>query len=206
MAGVHVGGEFWCAKVMFFLPLCQTRRPEILPFIRQFFERAIFHWTRRQGRPYNGKFQKQEDVTIKEQGNQLLVHTTTVRVRFGDTDPYGIVYFVSYFRYIHRAIEEFLRFCGLRPEETFKNTEEGFGLPIAEAWGRFRRPSRYGDMLRVETRVQEIRAKAILFRFEFFPETGDELLAEGTANLVAIDRTWRSRDLPERVRAALSVK
>ncbi len=117
-----------------------------------------------------------------------FVHETTVRVRFGDTDPYGIVYFVSYFRYIHRAIEEFLRACGLKPEETFKNTEEGFGLPIVEAWGRFRRPSRYGDLLRVKTRIQEIRSKAIIFRFEFFPEQGDDLLAEGTANLVAIDR------------------
>jgi acyl-CoA thioester hydrolase len=135
-----------------------------------------------------------------------MVHKTTVRVRFGDTDPYGIVYFVSYFRFIHRAIEEFLRVCGMKPEETFKNTEEGFGLPIVEAWGRFRRPSRYGDLLRVETRVQEIRAKAIIFRFEFFPETGDDLLAEGTANLVAVDRGFRPRDLPERVRAALSPK
>ena len=63
------------------------------------------------------------------------VHRTTVRVRFGDTDPYGIVYFGSYFRYCHRAIEEFLRVCGLKPEETFKNVQEGFGLPIVEAWG-----------------------------------------------------------------------
>ena len=152
------------------------------------------------------KIQEREGLAIKEQGTSPLVHTSTVRVRFGDTDPYGIVYFVSYFRYIHRAIEEFLRACGLKPEETFKNTEEGFGLPIVEAWGRFRRPSRYGDLLRVETRVQEIRTKAIIFRFEFFPETGEELLAEGTANLVAIDRTWRPRDLPERVRAAISKK
>ncbi|MEJ2070126.1 MAG: thioesterase family protein [Syntrophobacterales bacterium] len=131
------------------------------------------------------------------------IHCTTVTVRFGDTDPYGIVYFVSYFRYCHRAIEEFLRAVGLPPKETFKNTAEGFGLPIVEAWGRFRRPSRYGDLLRVETRVQEIRTKAVIFRFDFYPETGEELLAEGTANLVAIDRTWRPQDLPERVRTAL---
>ena len=64
------------------------------------------------------------------------VHHTEVRVRFGDTDPYGIVYFVSYFRYCHRAIEEFLRACGLPPEETFKNVPEGFGLPIVEAFTR----------------------------------------------------------------------
>jgi acyl-CoA thioester hydrolase len=132
-----------------------------------------------------------------------MVHRTTVRVRFGDTDPYGIVYFVSYFRYIHRAIEEFLRACGLAPEETFKNTAEGFGLPIVEAWGRFRRPSRYGDLLCIDTHIKEIRAKAISFRFDFFPETGEELLAEGTATLVAIGADWRARDLPERLRAAL---
>ena len=132
------------------------------------------------------------------------VHHTEVRVRFGDTDPYGIVYFVSYFRYCHRAIEEFLRACGLPPEETFKNVSEGFGLPIVEARGRFRRPSRYGDLLRIETRIQEMRGKAVVFRFEFYPETGRELLAEGTATLVAIDRTWRARELPERINEALS--
>jgi acyl-CoA thioester hydrolase len=131
------------------------------------------------------------------------VHRTQVRVRFGDTDPYGIVYFVSYFRYCHRAIEEFLRACGLKPEETFKNAAEGFGLPIVEAWCRFRRPARYGDLLRVETRIQEIRPKAIIFRFEFFPEKGEELLAEGTANLVAIGADWRVRELPGRIKSAL---
>jgi acyl-CoA thioester hydrolase len=131
------------------------------------------------------------------------VHGTQVQVRFGDTDPYGIVYFVSYFRYCHRAIEEFLRAVGLPPEETFKNVQEGFGLPIVEAWGRFRRPSKYGDLLRIETRVQDVRAKAVVFRFEFYPETGRELLAEGTATLVAIGADWRARELPERIKAAL---
>jgi acyl-CoA thioester hydrolase len=132
------------------------------------------------------------------------VHRTEVRVRFGDTDPYGIVYFASYFRYCHRAIEEFLRACGLPPEVTFKNVPEGFGLPIVEAWGRFRRPSLYGDLLRIETRVEEVRGKAILFRFEFYPETGRNLLAEGTATLVAIGPDWKAKELPERIKAALS--
>jgi acyl-CoA thioester hydrolase len=140
------------------------------------------------------------------QKNSLLaggVHRTQVRVRFGDTDPYGIVYFVSYFRYCHRAIEEFLRAMGLPPEQTFKNVQEGFGLPIVEAWGRFRRPSQYGDLLHIETRIQEVRSKAILFRFEFYPETGRELMCEGTATLVAIGADWRARELPERIKAAL---
>ena len=135
-----------------------------------------------------------------ESGFKDGVHRTTVRVRFGDTDPYGIVYFVSYFRYCHRAIEEYLRALGLKPEETFKNVKEGFGLPIVEAWCRFRRPARYGDLLRIETSIQEVRAKAVIFRFEFYPEEGSDLIAEGTANLLAIDRDWKVRDLPARLK------
>jgi acyl-CoA thioester hydrolase len=132
------------------------------------------------------------------------VHRIQVRVRFGDTDPYGIVYFVSYFRYCHRAIEEYLRALGLKPEETFKNVKEGFGLPITESWCRFRRPARYGDILRIETRVQEVRSQAVIFRFEFYPEKGDELLAEGTANLVAIGPDWKAKELPPSLKKALS--
>jgi acyl-CoA thioester hydrolase len=131
------------------------------------------------------------------------VHQTRVRVRFGDTDPYGIVYFVSYFRYCHRAIEEYLRACGLKPEETFRNAAQGFGLPIVEAWCRFRRPARYGDLLRMETRVLEMRPRALIFRFEFYPEEGRELLAEGTAHLVAIGADWRAKELPESLKTAL---
>jgi acyl-CoA thioester hydrolase len=139
-----------------------------------------------------------------ESGAGEWVHGTEVTVRFGDTDPYGIVYFVSYFRYCHRAIEEYLRSLGLRPEKVFRNVEQGFGLPIVEAWCRFRRPARYGDRLRLETRVQELRDKAVIFRFDFYPEEGEDLLAEGTAHLVAIDRQWRARELPERLREAFA--
>jgi acyl-CoA thioester hydrolase len=131
-------------------------------------------------------------------------HRCQVRVRFGDTDPYGIVYFVSYFRYCHRAIEGYLRSLGLPPEENFRNVKEGFGLPIVEAHCKFIRPSRYGDLLEIETRIQEVRNKAVIFQFRFFPAGGDQLLAEGTANMVAISREWRAIPLPDRIRGSLN--
>lgn len=135
---------------------------------------------------------------------QSFVHRTTVRVRFGDTDPYGIVYFVSYFRYCHRAIEEYLRAVGLPPEETFRNVAEGFGLPVVEAHCRFLRPAQYGETLEVATRIAELRSKAVIFAFEFFRPGEPNLLATGTAHLVAISRQWRALELPERVRARLA--
>ena len=64
----------------------------------------------------------------------------TINVRFGDTDPYGVVYFASYFRYCHHGIEEFLKHHGLIPSEVFRNRAEGFGLPIVSARCDFLRP------------------------------------------------------------------
>jgi acyl-CoA thioester hydrolase len=127
----------------------------------------------------------------------MLSHKTKVYVRFGDTDPYGVVYFVSYFRYCHRGIEEFLRHLGLPPETIFRNREEKFGLPIVAADCRFLKPARYGEMLEMETSIKELKQKAIIFQFSFYrpPDTG--LLAEGTATCVAIDHTWKARALPE---------
>ncbi len=127
----------------------------------------------------------------------MLSHKTKVFVRFGDTDPYGVVYFVSYFRYCHRGIEEFLRHLDLAPETIFRNREEKFGLPIVAADCRFLKPARYGEMLEMETSIKEVKEKAIVFKFSFYrpPDTG--LLAEGTATCVAIDHTWKARALPE---------
>ena len=136
----------------------------------------------------------------------MLSHRTQVRVRFGDTDPYGVVYFVSYFRYCHRGIEEFLRSIGLAPENIFRNREEKFGLPIVAADCRFLKPARYGDLLEMETAVKEFKEKAIVFHFRFFRPPSTELLAEGHATCVAIDHMWKARALPavlaEKIREA----
>ena len=127
----------------------------------------------------------------------MLSHKTQVFVRFGDTDPYGVVYFVSYFRYCHRGIEEFLRHLGLPPETIFRNREERFGLPIVAADCRFLKPARYGEMLELETSIKELKEKAIVFHFRFYRPPDTALLAEGTATCVAIDHTWKARALPE---------
>jgi acyl-CoA thioester hydrolase len=126
-----------------------------------------------------------------------------IAIRFGDTDPYGVVYFASYFRYCHHGIEEFFRALGLQPQKLFRNQEEGFGLPIVGATCDFLRPMKYGDMMRLAVSVAKLKEKAVTFGFHFFPADGGELVARGQATIVAIDPSWRSRPLPETLRAAL---
>lgn len=140
----------------------------------------------------------QQDYTAKEEVE------VAIPVRFGDTDPYGVIYFVSYFRYCHHGIEEFLRHYGLAPHEYFRNRAEGFGLPIASAACDFLRPVRYGDELRLFVSVSEIRDKSVKFAFRFQVKGRETVVARGEATMVAIGPDWRARTLPDPLREVLS--
>jgi acyl-CoA thioester hydrolase len=130
------------------------------------------------------------------------VHHTQVRVRFGDTDHYGIVYFVSYFRYCHRAIEEFLGPWASHQKRPLRTSRKVSAYPSWRPGVGSGAPAG-GDLLDIETRIQEMRPKAVVFRFESYPETGRDLLIEGTATL-PIGPEWRARDLPERIKSLVS--
>jgi acyl-CoA thioester hydrolase len=123
-----------------------------------------------------------------------------ITIRFGDTDPYGVVYFASYFRYCHHGIEEFLRHLGLPPASMFRNQQEGFGLPVVGASCDFRRPVTYGEELILAVSVVKMSNRALTFGFRFHRPGTEELVAEGQATIVAIGPDWLSRALPDRLR------
>ncbi len=125
-------------------------------------------------------------------------------IRFGDTDPYGVVYCASYFRYCHLGIEELFRHLGFDPGSLFRNQERGFGLPIVGASCDFLKPVRYGEPLRLGVSISAIKRKALTFGFRFMRPNSDELVAVGLATMVCIDRQWQSREIPEDLRAALA--
>jgi len=122
--------------------------------------------------------------------------TSEIRVAFGDTDPYGVIFFASYFKYFHRGIEDFLISRDLVPAEVFKNKEKKFGLPIVQASCRFLSPARYGDQLLLETRLKKVNRKVLIFSFSIRRNEEEKLVAEGEATLVGINNHWKSWPLP----------
>lgn len=130
----------------------------------------------------------------------------TITVRFGDTDPYGVVYFASYFRYCHQGIEEFFDHCGLPPHEVFRNQAEGFGLPIVSASCDFLMPVRYGERLRLNVSLSRAGEKSLTFDFSFYRPGDNHPVALGHATIVAIGKDWRSKTMPERIRKAMSTE
>lgn len=132
----------------------------------------------------------------------MFQHTTTVRVRYAETDQMGYVYYGQYAAYYEVARTEAFRALGL-PYAAME--AEGVMLPVVEFAVRYRRPARYDDLLSLRIRVEKMpTASSIRFEVECFNEAG-ELLNTGHTTLVfAAKATGKPIRIPEYIRERLT--
>ena len=98
-----------------------------------------------------------------------------LRVRWGETDPFGIVFYPSFYVWMDQATHELFR----SPAGSFADlfTDSGYGFPIVEAVCRFRRPARYDDEIAVTSSVVELRNRSFTVEHRF--DRGDDEIAVG---------------------------
>ncbi len=116
-------------------------------------------------------------------------------IRFGDTDPYGVVYYATYHRWAHQAVEDFLRAKGFDPDRFFRDKDRGIGMPVVASSGRFFRPLKYPSSVLSKVSVTEVGKSSITFEVVFSCE--GKAVAKLTLTFVAINRNWEKIDLPE---------
>ena len=133
-------------------------------------------------------------------------HTIEIRVRFGETDPYGVAYFAAILDYFKRGLDEFLRARGLAPDAVYRNLKKGFGFPIVGTQCRYRAPVRFDDPLILRTRLVRLDDKGATFGFSMFRTVqGKNLLAaEGKISCRAIDASWKPIPVPKELKKALA--
>ncbi len=134
-----------------------------------------------------------------------MLHTQDYVVRFGEIDHAGIMYYPSIFDRIHRAFEDFwLAATGLSYAQILDG--DGVGFPLIDLQSTFRRPFRFGEVMRIEMSVLRIGNKSITFGVNL--RGGDEAgEPRGHARLVtgviAMD-TMAATPLPDRYREWLT--
>ncbi len=133
-------------------------------------------------------------------------HTIEIRVRFGETDPYGVAYFAAVLDYFKRGMDEFLRSRGLPPDEVYRNVKRKFGFPVVATQCRYRSPVRFDDLLTLRTRISRVEEKGATFGFSLFRtvEGKDILAAEGKISCRSIDASWKPIPIPKDLRKALT--
>jgi 4-hydroxybenzoyl-CoA thioesterase len=111
---------------------------------------------------------------------------TRIKVRFGDADPAGLVYFVNIFHYFHVAMEEFFAArCGISYQELM--TKERIGFPTVNVQAEFFMPLVYGDEAEVEVYVSRVGASSATFEYTVRRVSDSALCARATNVQVAMN-------------------
>ncbi|AOW21951.1 acyl-CoA thioesterase [Urechidicola croceus] len=113
----------------------------------------------------------------------MLTHELKIRVRYGETDQMGYVYYGNYAEYFEMGRVEWLRHLGA----SYKSMENnGIMLPVLNLNVNYLKPAKYDDLLTLKTSLKKQPTVKIEFDFEIYNEN-KELLTTGYTSLVFID-------------------
>ena len=125
------------------------------------------------------------------------VTTSTVRVRYAETDKMGVVYHSNYLVWFEIGRTDWLRDTGW----TYRSMEEdGIQLPVIEAHCEYRQAARYDDEVAIRTRAKKLSPVRMQFDYEAVRRADSVLLATGYTVHATIDRNGRPIRMPDRVR------
>lgn len=136
--------------------------------------------------------------TFAEIDPQKSTTTSTLRVRFAETDLMGIVHHATYLVYFEAGRVEWLRRRGIVYAEW---VTRGVQTPVAAAELQYRAPSRFDDLLVVETTLAKLRSVSLDFAYRITRDA--TLIAEGSTRLACIDAQHKLLRIPEDIRATL---
>ncbi len=123
------------------------------------------------------------------------------RVRYGDTDTMGVVYYANYLRYFEAARVEYLRELG----HDYRQMEAG-GIVVAviEAVCRYHVPARFDDLIALHCGVTDMRRASFAFEYEIRRLPDRTLLSSGRTVHACLQRdTLRPVRVPEPLRLAI---
>lgn len=132
-----------------------------------------------------------------------VLHSHTVRLGYGDTDPAGILYYAAWFPKMENLQSEFLFSQGMR-QDTLKDTHGWWTVTRATECEYLVAVGLY-DEIRIDLRLGDIRTSSFKFNFEM-RRTADELLvARSSLTLVAVSPEQTAVRMPESLRAQLQI-
>ncbi len=118
----------------------------------------------------------------------MYVHTSSTRVRYGETDQMGYLYHGHYAQYYEIGRVEMLRSLGV----SYQWMEETAGvlMPVMSLQMRFVRPAHYDEEIAIRTTLRNLPERYIVFHMELYNEAG-KLINGGSVKLCFIDRESR---------------
>jgi len=114
----------------------------------------------------------------------MYTHEFQKRVRYGETDQMGYLYYGNYAQYYEIGRVELIRSLGL----TYKALEDTHGImmPVVSMNVRYVRPALYDELITIRTTLRKLPGQFIVFYMELFNEKG-KLVNGGTVKLCFVE-------------------
>ena len=131
----------------------------------------------------------------------MLTSTSSLRVRYAETDRMGVVYHANYLVWFEVGRTDLLRGLGW----TYREMEEsGVMLPVIEAHCEYRRPARYDDEIEVRTTGRLLSAVRLEFTYDVVLAQNGTTAVVGLTRHAALGTDGRPCPLPDRIRKAFA--
>lgn len=133
--------------------------------------------------------------------NSTTQHTTTLRVRYDECDPMGLVHHSQYLKYFEIGRTEFFRASGGR----YRDVEAaGLFVVVAHIDCRYRAAARYDDVIEITTRITKVTAAKIVHEYQIRrveeidnSNLAADVLVDATVTLAVINRDGQLQRVPD---------
>lgn len=122
----------------------------------------------------------------------MYTHTTKIRVRYGETDQMGYMYYGNYAEFYEVGRVEMLRSLGMSYQEM---EDSGIMMPVLELKCKYIKPAKYDQEITVKVIIDQMPGIRIHFRYELYNEA-EELINLGETTLVFVDMEKNKPCLP----------
>ena len=131
---------------------------------------------------------------------ESVITTTEFRVRYAETDQMGVVYHANYLVWCEIGRTDLIRKLGTPYAQLER---DNVALAVVDAKLRFHGAAKYDDLIRVTTKLTEVRSRMITFEYLIeHADTGARLVSASTT-LASINRESKPVSLPADLRRQL---
>ena len=114
----------------------------------------------------------------------MFTYDTQIRVRYGETDQMGYLYYGHYAQYFEVGRAETIRSLGISYKEM--ETDLGIMMPVMSLQMRYVRPALYDELLTIRTTLRQLPESTMTFHHEIFNEK-KKLVNGGSVKLCFVD-------------------
>lgn len=120
----------------------------------------------------------------------MYIHEHQKRIRYGETDQMGYLYYGNYALLYEIGRVEAIRSLGI----SYKYMEEEMGvmMPVLALESRYLAPAKYDELITIRTILKTLPTKLIEFHHEILNEAG-VVIHKGIVKLFFVDMTTNKR-------------